>query len=393
MKVLLVHNRYQTGSPSGEDTVFEAERSLLLQHGVDVVTYTRSNDEINGIGKAAMPLRMSWSKRTYRELVALIEAEKPDIAHFHNIFYCVTPSAYGACRDMGVPVVQTLHNYRFLCANGLCLYGGRVCTDCLADKRFGRSVGRKCFRDSYLFSFAMARFLYRHTRRGTFTGMIDAFIALTDHQKRVYVEAGYPAEKIFIKPNFLSEPLAVNAGDKKAAVFIGRLSPEKGIEDLLAAWEGIEYPLVIAGDGPLREYVAATIAKKGLSHVTYLGRVDRAAMAGIYGEALFLVFPSRWYEGMSMVVLEALSAGVPVLCSDAVAMASDLAGAGCGSIYPCGNTAALGAAAQTLIADSGRCSAMGKRANGLFQQKYTAENNWKHLYTLYTDVIQSYYRR
>ena len=388
MKVLLVHNRYQTGSPSGEDTVFDAERKLLLENGADVVTYTRSNDEIGGIGKIAMPLRMQWSRRTYRELAELIGREKPDIAHFHNIFYCVTPSAYDACRDSGVPVVQTLHNYRLFCANGLCLYNGRICTDCL-DGRFGRSVTRRCFRDSAFYSAAMARFLDRHTRQGTFLNKIDAFIALTDHQRQVYISAGFPAEKIYVKPNFLESPIDVTPREKKAALFIGRLSREKGIEDLIAAWERVDYPLWIAGDGPLREWLETAIKERGLAHIRYMGRLDREELGDVYAQAICLVFPSVWYEGMSMVLLEALSAGVPILCSDTVAMAPDLERAGCAVLYPGGDSTALAEHAADLLARPAKYTAMGKMAYGLYLEKYTPEKNWKHLYAIYTSVLQS----
>jgi len=389
MKVLLVHNRYQTGSPSGEDTVFEAERDLLLKNGVDVLTYTRSNDEISGLGKLSMPLRMQWSRRTYRELTERIDREKPDIAHFHNIFYCVTPSAYDACRDRGVPVVQTLHNYRLLCANGLCLYDGHVCTDCLEDKRFGRSIARKCFRDSSFYSAAMSRFLDRHTRQGTFTEKIDAFIALSKHQRQVYISAGFPAEKIYVKPNFLSTPIDAPPGEKKAALFVGRLSREKGIEDLIEAWERVDHPLWIVGDGPLREWLETAIRERDLAHIRYLGRVGREDMGELYAQALCLVFPSVWYEGMSMVILEALSAGVPILCSDAVAMAPDLEQAGCAELYPSGDSAALAHTARDLLSRPAKYTAMGKMARGLFLEKYTAEKNWKHLYAIYTSVLQS----
>lgn len=389
MKILLVHNRYQTGSPSGEDTVFEAEKDLLLQNGVDVCTYTRSNDEIRALRKLAMPLRMQWSRRTYRELTGLIDREKPDIAHFHNIFYCVTPSAYDACRDRGVPVVQTLHNYRLLCINGLCLYDGHICTDCLGDKRFGRSISRKCFRDSSLYSAAMARFLHRHTQSGTFTEKINAFIALTAQQRQIYISAGFPAEKIYVKPNFLASSVHVTPREREAALFIGRLSHEKGLEDLIDAWERMEYPLWIVGDGPMREWLEETIKEKGLTHIRYLGRVGREEMGELYSQALCLVFPSLWYEGMSMVVLEALSAGVPILCSDAVAMAPDFKEAGCAELYPVGDTAELAERAADLLSRPAKYTAMGKMARGLYLEKYTAEKNWKHLYAIYTSVLQS----
>jgi glycosyltransferase involved in cell wall biosynthesis len=388
MKVLLVHNRYQTGSPSGEDTVFEAERALLAQNGMDTVCYTRSNDEIGGLGKAAMLFTMEWSKRTYTELRELIGREKPDIAHFHNIFYCVTPSGYDACRDMGVPVVQTLHNYRLLCANGLCLYDGKVCTDCL-DKRFGRSIARRCFRHSYAYSVAMARFLHTHTSQGTFTNKIDAFITLTEHQRQIYIQGGFPPEKIYVKPNFIARPIEAPPAEKKAALYIGRLSHEKGIEHLLRAWETVDYPLLIAGDGPLRDRVASAIRDKNLTHIRYLGRVDRAEMAALYAQAAFLVFPSLWYEGMSMVILEALSAGVPVLCADAVAMGPDLTESGCGALYRCGDIASLRQKVVELLASPEKLTEMGERARTMYRERYTPEKNWKLLYTLYTSVLQS----
>ncbi|MEW6587445.1 MAG: glycosyltransferase, partial [Nitrospirota bacterium] len=235
LKVLLVHNFYQSSSPSGEDGVFRNEVELLRKNGVDVVLCERHNDEIKDYGlwdKFRLPFKNIWSKRTYNEIRELLKKEKPDIAHFHNIFYLISPSAYYACKEAGVPVVQTLHNFRFVCINGLLLRNGKVCEECVGRSPW-KGVKYGCYRDSQIYSFPIALADAIHGSFGTWERKIDAFIALTEFGKKKYVECGLPERKMFVKPNFLPDPPSPNYAHNGYAIFLGRISAEKGLSVLI----------------------------------------------------------------------------------------------------------------------------------------------------------------
>jgi glycosyltransferase involved in cell wall biosynthesis len=322
----LLHNRYQ--QLGGEDGVFHAEKDLLTAAGHRVLEYVRDNDEIAAYGlwqKGTLALRTVWAWDSYREIQALLRRERPDVAHFHNTFPLVSPAAYYACREAGVPVVQTLHNYRLLCPAATLQNDGRVCEECLG-RSLWRGVWRACYRDSRAATAATALMLSVHRWLGTWSKMVDCYIALTEFARAKFIEGGLPAEKIVVKPNFVhpdpmkgdqesevrsqesavgSEESAVrsqksgasnrhsaivnpqspianhksqipnpespipNPQSPRYALFVGRLAPEKGVRTLLAAWRrlGNGIPLEIVGDGPLRAELEAQVSRLGLSRV------------------------------------------------------------------------------------------------------------------------------
>jgi glycosyltransferase involved in cell wall biosynthesis len=396
MKVLLVHNFYQSSSPSGEDTVFTSESELLQKKGVEVITYERYNDDLRqGLRGLLRGFQSIWSKETYRDLKDLLRKERPDIAHFHNIWYLISPSGYAACREEGVPVVQTLHNFRMFCANGLLLRDGRVCEEC-AGKMPWRSVAYGCYRNSRLFSFPVAMAEAFHRVRGTWTDKIDAYIALTEFGKQKFVECGLPEERIFVKPNFFDGGMLRPGGDY--GIFLGRLSSEKGIDVLIDALYNLKsaYPhnlkrfsFKVVGDGPLRTELEKQVEDKKLrGRVEFLGRKSRSDCMDLLSKAGFLVMPALCYENLPMAVVEAFACGKPVIASNLGAVASIIKDRETGLLFEPGNAEALAKAMMRLWEDEEACLVMGKKARAEFEAKYTADRNYEMLTDIYEKTIK-----
>ena len=273
MRILLIHNFYRSGTPGGEDAVFRQERALLEQAGVEVITYERSNDEVDEgdvTQVARTALRMGWSRPVYRELGELLRRERPALAHIHNTFPLITPSAYAACKDAGVPVVQTLHNYRLVCSAGTFYRDGHVCEVCTSKSPWA-AVRHRCYRDSIPGSAAVAWMLYRNWRGGAFTGLIDRYIVLSQFASGRFAAQGVPADRIVIKPNFVDSPEPPSHGGGGYAVFAAHLSEQKGVRTLLQAWRELrDVPLKIVGDGPMMMELRAMAAALDLP-VEFLG--------------------------------------------------------------------------------------------------------------------------
>jgi glycosyltransferase involved in cell wall biosynthesis len=286
LRILQVHNTYQQAG--GEDAVVANEGALLSGRGHDVRLWSANNDEIEGAwAKLKTAWQVPYSHEARRDLAEAIAEFKPDVVHVHNFFPLLTPSIYDACRSAGVPVVQTLHNFRTICAGALLLRDGRPCEDCIGASPYQGAL-HGCYRGSRLGSLAVARMISRHRRQGTWQTKVDRFIALTDFAKAKFVEAGFPADKISVKPNF-----AVNLETRhvetarSGALFVGRLSMEKGIGTLLKAWRGLDVPLRIAGDGPLMSIVRGA----GTLNVAPLGTLPPDAVSQEMARAAFLVMP------------------------------------------------------------------------------------------------------
>jgi len=275
MKVLSVHNSYQL--PGGEDLVFAQEADLLRARGHEVVLYKASNDQVKGMNALVLLGKTIWNREIYDELRALMQREKPDIMHVHNTFPVISPAAYYAANEESVPVVQTLHNFRLLCPSATLFRDGRVCEDCVGKKIPWPGVVHSCYRSSRMATAAGAAMLATHNFKKTWSKAVTAYIALTEFARDKFIQAGYPGEKILVKPNYLQADPGLGEGKGSYALFVGRLSPEKGISTLLEAWRelGRELPLQIAGDGPMAPEVER--AGRGSGHVTWLKWLPRAA--------------------------------------------------------------------------------------------------------------------
>ena len=389
MKVLLAHNFYRSSAPSGEDSVFRNERALLLDNGVEVVTYEMFNDSIDTSSLAKrtrLALNTAWSNETYKAVKQLIEQTKPDIAHFHNTFPQISPSAYAACCDSGVPVVQTLHNYRLICANALLLRDGRPCEDCVGNTLLP-ALRHRCYRDSLWATGALVWMLTRNRQRRTYQTMVDRYIALTEFAANRLIAGGLPKDRVCTKPNFMPGVTEAGLGDGGYAVYVGRLSPEKGLRTLLAAWRWItDIPLKIVGDGLLRDELIDLSRKNNLL-VEFLGFCDRSTIIDIVGRAALQIVPSECYEGFPMVILESYACGTPVVSSRIGSLSEIVRDGETGLKFEAGNAADLARTVNRLLDEPARLAIMRKKSREEFLAKYTSDRNFHLLMNIYEDTL------
>lgn len=384
MKILIAHNRYQIGG--GEDAVFDAELKLLRSGGNEISTIVADNSEIQDWSdrlKTALRLCGSTGKR--QELFRIIQKIQPDIVHVHNFFPLISPSIFEACNELGIPSVMTVHNFRLICAGAVLLRNGQVCEKCVRGSPYWGAYHR-CYRGSLPGSLAVARMIARQRQTGNWRDCIARFIALTDFAKKKLVEAGLPGEKILVKPNFIVADKALYAekGVRHGALFVGRLSPEKGLRILLQAWESIDYPLEIIGEGDVSAFT-----RPAPTNVRFVGRLPRDEVVQKMKTAAFVVMPSLWYEGFPMVLLEAMACGTPVIASRIGSLAEIVEDRVTGRLVPTGAAPELAAVVRELIVDAQQREAMGRAAHQRVLERYTPEKNLEHLLNIYRSIVGS----
>lgn len=394
MKILLLHNRYKFAG--GEDTVVEAEKSLLERHGHQVHLWETSNEAIVGLlgtGKAAIDCIYSLSAKQHTSQI--IANFCPDVVHVHNFFPLLSPSIYDACYQAKVPVIQTLHNYRIACSNAMLFRQGKNCEDCLGNKIQWQGIIHGCYRNSRIQSSVVAAMVAFHWWRGTWQNRVDAYIVLTAFQKEKMIMAGLPPEKIYIKPNYVAKPTAIieeqkEAKNRKYALFVGRISREKGITTLLDAYVKYELrlPLKIVGDGPLLPELRAKVCEAELENtIEFLGYQSKPIVLQLMQKALFLVFPSLWYETFGLTMIEAFACSLPVLASCFGTMAETVKDGITGLHFDVNNLQDLAKKMQWAYDHPEEMLLMGKNAYTVYQNNYTPESNYQQLITIYNTVI------
>jgi glycosyltransferase involved in cell wall biosynthesis len=387
MKILLVHNKYQL--PGGEDVVCARERDLLGAHGHTVEEYERHNSEIeqySWLQRLEMAGKVVWNGESRRDFAARLRQFQPDLVHVHNTFMVISPSIYGACRDLGIPVVQTLHNYRLLCPSAVFFRNGKPCHDC--ESNLGHSVLHGCYRDSRTATASVALMLAWHRAAGTYHQLVDRYIALTQFSRSNFLRAGFPSERMMVKPNFVDPDPGERKTDGAYALYVGRISPEKGIPTLLEAWRRLPQaiPLKLAGTGPLVEEVRRKAAGIG-SHVEYLGQISGTQVLEEMKGARFLIFPSELYENFPLTLCEAFACGVPVVASKIGAMQEIVEHNRTGLHFEPGNPQALAENALYAWRRRDEMQRMGGQARAEFESKYTAELNYSRLMEIYASVL------
>ncbi len=386
-KVLMVHNFYQIGG--GEHTVFENEKKLLLDNGHEVIEYTRHNNEIKGLrGKVLVPFITIFNFRTYFEVKKIIKREKIDVMHCHNTFPIISPSVYYAAKSLKVPVIQTIHNFRLLCPNGVFYKNGAICEECL-ECGLGKSILNKCYRGSRLGTIVVASMLKIHRILNTYNKKVDKYIALTEFNKNKLTKI-IKEDLITVKPNFVhtNSLNEVNEqGGKENFVFVGRLDPEKGIEFLLEAWTRIKTEkLIIVGDGPLRKCVE-NYSKKS-SNIKYLGRRSHNDVLQIIKKSKAYVFTSEIYEGFPMVIAEAMSEGTAIICPNIGNGMSIVENENVGLHYGIKNTEDFIKKINNLSRSENYIT-YGKNAKKTFEEKYNSKINYEILNDIYNEVIKN----
>ena len=381
MKILLCHNFYlQAG---GEDQSFAAEARLLEERGHDVIRYTAHNDVIAGMGRLDVARRTLWNPETYTRVRELIRRERPAVMHCTNTFPLISPAVYYAARAEGVPVVQSLRNYRLLCPNALFLRDGRVCEDCLGRSLPWPGVLHGCYRGDRAATAVVAVLNAGHRALRTWSRAVDLYFTPSEFARRKFIQAGMPPGRIAVKPNFVAPDPGPGGGRGGYAIFVGRLSPEKGLETLVEAWTRMPGPLrlQVVGDGPLAASVAAAARRD--PRIEPLGRRTPAEVLSLIGDAVCLVMPSTWYETFGRTVIEAFARGTPVLASRLGAMAELVDDGRTGLLFTPGDAADLAAKTRTLLADPARLARMREEARLKYEQKYTADVNYDMLTAIY----------
>jgi glycosyltransferase involved in cell wall biosynthesis len=386
MKILAVHNRYQR--PGGEDQVFVDETALLETRNHRVLRYEVHNDQVKQVNRLILAKDTVWNTSAYRELGALIRRERPDVVHFHNTLPLVSPAGYYAARAEGVPVIQTLHNYRLLCPVALFFRDGRVCEDCMGKAVPWPGVVHRCYRGSRTASGVIATMLTVHRALRTWTEMVDVYVALTEFARKKFIEGGLPAEKIVVKPNFVAPDPGRGQGGGGYALFVGRLAPEKGTGTMLAAWNrlGTRISLKIVGDGPLRDQVVEAAATQ--SNVEWLGHRSVADVHALMGKADMLVFPSQWYETFGRVAAEAFAAGTPVIAANIGAVAELVEHGRTGLKFRTGDPEDLVTQVEWALSHPTELRSMREEVRAEFEAKYTAERNYRRLMEIYEAALE-----
>ncbi len=389
MKVLVVHNSYQ--HPGGEDAVCESEIRLLREAGHEVIQYTKHNHEIQDYSffeKAGLAWRASWSERSHRDLRRILAAESPDVAHFHNTFPLISPSAYYACRAESIPVVQTLHNYRLLCPGGNFFRDGRVCEECVSHSLL-RSVAHHCYHESRLETAAVAGMLALHGFWKTWSRQVNLFLVCTSFARRKFIEAGFAELSIRVKPNFIAPDPGVRVSQGNFALFLGRLASEKGPQLLPCAWSKLpsSIPIDIVGDGPLRASLESEASHLNLQNVHFSGWMNAPAALERLRAAKFLVVPSTSYEGFPMAIAEAYACGVPVIAAGHGGLAEIVRDGYTGLHFIPGDARDLAAKVEYAWTHPGELETMGRVARAEFEFKYTAAAALGHLESAYEFVL------
>jgi glycosyltransferase involved in cell wall biosynthesis len=386
MKILAVHNRYQR--PGGEDQVFVDETTLLETRNHRVLRYEVHNDQVEHVDRLTLAKDTVWNTSAYRELRTIIRRERPDVVHFHNTLPLVSPAGYYAAKAEGVPVIQTLHNYRLLCPVALFFRDGRVCEDCMGKAVPWPGVVHGCYRGSRAASGVIATMLTVHRALRTWTEMVDVYVALTEFARNKFIEGGLPAGKIVVKPNFVAPDPGRGQGGGGYALFVGRLAPEKGTGTMLAAWDRLRtrVPLKIVGDGPLKDQVVRVAAKR--SDVEWLGHRPVADVHALMRKADMLVFPSQWYETFGRVAAEAFAAGTPVIAANIGAVAELVEHGRTGLKFRPGDPEDLVTQVEWALSHSAELRRMREEVRAEFEAKYTAERNYRTLMEIYEAALE-----
>jgi glycosyltransferase involved in cell wall biosynthesis len=388
MRILIVHNHYGNFATEGEAQVAEGETELLRSRGHVVSKYAATNAEIEELslaGKCQAMLQVGWSKTGQDRVGAAIDAFRPDLMHVHNYWFRLTPSIFAAAKERRVATVLTLHNYRLACPAGTFLRKDKPCELCL-DGNASRILIRRCYPGGSWLKSMLAYRLYKETRRRQFlTSLVDAYIALTEFGRQKVLAAGLPSAKLYVKPNFMVDPL--NGGTpttpKEGAIYVGRLSPEKGVLGLLEAWRDIDYPLTIVGDGPQM----AAARRAGGSQVKFLGSRSHDDVLRLIEQSAFLVFPSEWYEGFPLTLLESMAVGRAVVASDLGPRRAMVTDSQTGLLYRSRDIQDLRSKVRRLVLDRSLCATMGAAAREVYLARYTPATNYRTLIRIYEEAI------
>jgi len=374
MRVLMVHAAYQ--QRGGEDSVVDTEVTLLRDHGHEVQLYLRHNDEATSAGRISVASQALWSRRSEADVGRLVETFKPDVVHVHNTWPMVSPSVYWPAFKAGVPVVQTLHNFRLMCPQAMFLREGKICEDCLGTLPW-RGVLRGCYRKSRVQTALLASTVQLHRAVGSYERAVTLFVALSAFSKSKFVQGGLDADRIVIKPNFVEDTGDGLLDQRTGGLFVGRLSDEKGISVLLDALRLGQAPVTVIGDGDWGQQTRQQLGGHALGFrpvAEILSRMKSAA---------YLVLPSLCGENFPRTIAEAYSCGLPVIASRLGAMAELVDDGKTGLLFEVGNVRDLADKLAWAEAHPQEMLRMGRAARQRYLERYTPDRNHDELMAIY----------
>lgn len=384
-RILVVHERYQQAG--GEDGVFDAHLAMLRAHGHEVATLVVDNDEIDerisALGRVTLAVDTVWSRRGVARVREAVRAFRPEVLHAHNTFPLLSPAIHGAARAEGVATVQTLHNYRLICPSAVLFRDGRPCHDCVGRSIAWPGVLHACYRDSRPATLAVAAMQTVHRARGTWHRDVDAFIVLARSARDLLAQGGIPTARVSVVPNTVVDTTLHDVGPGEGFLFVGRLTEDKGVATLLAAWERLPrgIGLAIAGSGPLDSLVRAAASRN--PDIRVLGRLERGEVDIELARCRALVVPSLLYENCPLTVLEAFAAGRPVIGSGHGGIADLVEDGLTGRLVRPGDVAALASAVLEAQADPTAMARAGEAARSAYEERYTPEVGYVRLMEVY----------
>jgi len=386
MKILQVHNEYQHFG--GEEVVVAAENSLLCEYGHETRQWIVKNSELQNtstLTKAKVALQSIWSHNAYRRINRQLLDFQPDVVHVHNTIPLISPSIYAACKSEGIPVVHTLHNYKLICPGAYLYRGRKTCEDCIGKFVPYLGILHGCYRSSRAQTAISVAGLATHRLRGTYRNDVDIYIALSRFARQKFIEGGLPAEKIAVKPNFVSSEIKPGKHTGGYALFVGKLVQYKGIETLLQAWHLLDetIPLKIVGQGPLEILLKSNLPPG----VEYLGQLPREKVLSLMQEANLVVFPSEWYEPFGIVMIEAFATGLPVIATRLGSAAEIVRDGTSGWHFNPEDPQDLARIIRLAWSNPEEMKHRGEMARKQYEDYYSAEKNYQMLLSIYQTAI------
>jgi glycosyltransferase involved in cell wall biosynthesis len=393
MRILLVHNRYRSGAPSGENRVVDQEGEALEALGHEVMRFGRSSDEIAEwpvAKKASLPARVIWSRETRRDLTTVLREHRPEVVHVHNTFPLLSAAVLYACRDERVPVVATLHNYRLACANGLFFRSGAVCHDC-AHGLPVQAVLHGCYRESPAATVPVALSLSLH--RQAWRSLVSAYVFVSASQRDLLAGADLARGRVFVRYNLIPRRSRSQTARAPTVVFAGRLDEAKGVRLLMAGWDdycrkygepGLN--LVIAGGGPLDDEVEAWASARPSVDMT--GPLSSDQCADLISRARAVLLPSAWEETFGLVAVEAMAAGVPPIAAGHGSFTELITSGEDGLLFKPGDPAALALAIADVERNPERYEIYGDQARKTYEQRFNPQRSVEDLLGIYRFAIR-----
>jgi glycosyltransferase involved in cell wall biosynthesis len=392
MRILLVHNRYRSAAPSGENRVVDQEGEALAALGHQVMRFSRSSDEIEQWSvakKASLPVRAVWSSQTYRDLTAALREQRPDVVHVHNTFPLLSGAVLYACRDAGVPVVATIHNYRLECANGTFFRRGAVCHDCTRGLRV-RAVLHGCYRDSP--AATVPRVLDMSLHRRAWRSLVSAYVFISASERDLLRGVDLAPDRIFVRHNLIPRRSRSRQVRMSKVIYAGRLDEAKGVRLLMAGWDcyrsnsgepGLN--LVIVGGGPLQEEVAAWASSRPSVEMT--GTVSGERCAELISQGRAVLLPSAWEETFGLVAVEAMAAGVAPIAAGHGSFTELITSGVDGVLFRPGDPAALALAIADVERNPEQYEILGDQARKAYEERFDPQRSVEELLDIYRFAI------